>query len=40
MLQLVPLQVAVPFAVVGQGVHDVPHDAVLLADEHIPEQTW
>jgi hypothetical protein len=40
MLQAVPLQVGVPFAVVGQAVHDVPQVAVLLLDTQAPEQMW
>ena len=40
-LQLVPLQLAVPFGDVGHGVHDdVPHDVTLLFDTHMPEQMW
>ena len=37
---VVPLQVAVPFAGTGQGVHDVPQLATLLLATQLPEQTW
>ena len=38
--QAVPLQVAVPFATVGHGVHDVvPQVAIDEFETHAPEQT-
>jgi hypothetical protein len=39
MLQVLPLHVGVPFAVVAQGEHDVPQLATLLFDRQAPEQT-
>jgi hypothetical protein len=37
--QLDPSHVAVPFAEVGHGEHDVrPHESVLVLAEHAPEQ--
>ena len=38
-LQLVPLQVAVPFATVGHGLHELPQVASAEFDTHAPEQT-
>ena len=35
----VPPQLAVPFATVGQAVHDVPHEFVLVLLEHLVPQT-
>jgi hypothetical protein len=34
--QVLPSQVAVPFAGAPQGVHDVPHEAVLLLETQPP----
>ena len=34
-----PPQLAVPFATVGQAVHDVPHEFVLVLLEHLVPQT-
>jgi hypothetical protein len=38
-LHAVPLHVGVPFAIVGQAEHDVPHVATLLLDTQAPEHT-
>lgn len=36
--QVVPLQVAVPFAGTAQGLHEFPHEVTLLLDGHMPAQ--
>jgi hypothetical protein len=38
-LQAVPVQVGVPFATAGQGVHELPQVWRLLLLTHAPEQT-
>ena len=38
-LQLVPLQVVVPFATVGHAVHELPHVAIDEFDTHAPVHT-
>ena len=40
MVHRAPLHAAVPFAVVGQALHEVPQVATLLFDTQAPEQTW
>jgi hypothetical protein len=38
--QLVPLQVALPFAGAGQGVQELPQLLMLMLGTHCPEQRW
>jgi hypothetical protein len=38
--QLVPSQVAIASAGVGQGVHEAPQFAGLMFETHCPEQAW
>jgi hypothetical protein len=40
MPQLTPLQVAVPLAGTGQGVHDVPQEVTALLGTHALPQRW
>jgi hypothetical protein len=35
-----PSQVAVPFWVVAQALHDPPHELTLVLSEHRPPQAW